>query len=159
MKRLFALFLSGMLCSTMIAQQTSKTYEFEKDYPVFLDQIKSELTYPMAWGNSPIQDYATWRDSARAVVFDAMLTPPPPASDYDLKVLATQQRDGYRAQKIEFNLTDYSRVPAYLLTPDGKGPFPAIVLLHDHGAHFSIGKEKMVRPFAVASLVLADSDE
>lgn len=33
---------------------------------------------------------------------------------------------------------------AALLLPDGKGPFPAIVLLHDHGGEFSIGWRKMV---------------
>jgi dienelactone hydrolase len=38
-------------------------------------------------------------------------------------------------------------VLAYLLVPDGAGPFPAVLLLHDHGAEFRIGKEKMVRPW------------
>lgn len=26
-------------------------YELEREMPVFLDQLKAELTYPMAWGN------------------------------------------------------------------------------------------------------------
>mgnify|MGYP000520806317 CR=1 FL=1 len=34
-----------------------------------------------------------------------------------------------------------------LLIPDGKGPFPTVNALHDHGAHLFIGKEKMIRPF------------
>jgi dienelactone hydrolase len=32
-------------------------------------------------------------------------------------------------------------------------------MLHDHGAHFTIGKEKMVKPFGVDSLTLADADD
>ena len=32
-------------------------------------------------------------------------------------------------------------------------------MLHDHGAHFTIGKEKMVRPFGVSKEVLADADD
>ena len=52
-----------------------------------------------------------------------------------------------KAQKIAFNINAYSRITAYLLIPDGKGPFPAVNALHDHGAHLFIGKEKMIRPF------------
>lgn len=141
-----------------VEAQKVPSYEIEKDLPVFLDKMKQELTYPMAWGNSPSTDFAAWRKSARATVLDAMLTPPPVAQDYDVALVAVEQRSGYEARKIRFNLSGYSRVPAYLLVPEGKGPFPAVVLLHDHGAHFSIGKEKMVRPFGVDSLVLADAD-
>jgi hypothetical protein len=34
-----------------------------------------------------------------------------------------------------------------MLIPKGEGPFPAVLLLHDHGARFDIGKEKVIRPF------------
>ena len=51
-------------------------------------------------------------------------------------------------------------VPAYLLIPDGDGPFPAVNLLHDHGAHLFIGKEKMIRPLACEdSTVIRDAKE
>ena len=36
------------------------------------------------------------------------------------------------------------RIPAYLLVPEGKGPFPGVVALHDHGGWFFHGKEKLV---------------
>lgn len=153
------LFLIGGIISTNIYSQTSPGFEFERDLPLFINKIQSELTYPMAWGNSSIKDFSTWRNTARAKVLDAMLTPPPAAEQYDMEVIAIEKRKGYDANKIEFNLSSYSRVPAYLLIPEGKGPFPAVVLLHDHGAHFSIGKEKMVRPFDVDSLTLADADQ
>ena len=41
----------------------------------------------------------------------------------------------------------------------GNGLFPAVLLLHDHGAHFSIGKEKMVRPFGGSICTRADADD
>lgn len=66
----------------------------------------------------------------------------PAPKEYDMSVVGTEQRAGYEARKIWFNVSEWSRIPAYLLVPDGKGPFPAIIMLHDHGAHFSIGKEK-----------------
>ena len=59
----FCLLIFVSLAST--AQEVS-SYEIEKDYPVFLDQIKQELTYPMAWGNSPLKDFSIWRKTARA---------------------------------------------------------------------------------------------
>ncbi|MDE6378032.1 MAG: dienelactone hydrolase family protein, partial [Duncaniella sp.] len=136
-----------------------KRYEIERDMPLFLDSIKSELTYPLAWGNSEITDFDTWRSTARAKVIDLMLAPPPRATDYDMKILDSEKRDGYTAYKIEFNLTRYSRVPAYLLVPDGEGRHPAVVALHDHGAHYTIGKEKMIRPFGVSDETLADADK
>ena len=88
------------------------------------------------------------------------MAPPAPA-DYSYEVIASEQRDGYVAQKIAFNINRWERVLAYLLTPDSpaKKYFPAILLLHDHGAHFTIGKEKMVKPFGVDSLTLADADD
>ena len=47
-----------------------------------------------------------------------------------------------------------------MLIPDGKGPFPAVNALHDHGAHLFIGKEKMIRPLACEdSTVIKDADE
>ena len=72
---------------------------------------------------------------------------------FDKEVIDIERREGYTVEKILFNVSKYSRVPAYLLVPEGKGPFPAVLLLHDHGAHFSIGKEKMVRPFGVEASV------
>lgn len=63
----------------------------------------------------------------------------------------------YAAHRISFNLSAWSRVKGYLLVPEGEGPFPAVVLLHDHGAHFSIGKEKLVRPFGVSEAVAEDA--
>ena len=156
MERLFCLVIASLFVYQLEAQHTS--FEFKKDYPTFLDKIKAELNYPMAWGNSEQTNFNKWRKEARSVIFEAMLTPPPVSETYNVEVTATEQREGYEARKINFNLTGYSRVPAYLLVPDGKGPFPAVVLLHDHGAHFSIGKEKMVRPFDVDSLVMSDAD-
>ena len=55
-------------------------------------------------------------------------------------------RDGYSVFRVEVRGN-----PAYLLIPDevtGDNPGPAVLMLHDHGARFDIGKEKLVRPLA-----------
>lgn len=142
-----------------VAQKKAEKYMFDGAFPVFLDSLQSELTYPLAWGNSDIKEFGLWRSAARNKLREEMLMPPRPAENYDMRVVATEKRKGYTARKLEFNLTRYSRVLAYELVPDGKGPFPSVLLLHDHGGHFSIGKEKMIRPFGVPDSVLRDADE
>ena len=153
------LFISFLLVFTIVSAQKRERYEFYKDFPVYADKLLAQLTYPLAWGNSDIKDFSEWKDTARKKVLECMMTPPPAPKSYDMKVIGEERRDGYTARKIEFNLSDFYRVRAYVLVPDGKGPFPAVNLLHDHGAHLYIGKEKMIRPFDDDSLVIADADK
>ena len=145
---------------TTTAQKREK-YEFQRNLPVYADSLNAHLDYPMAWENSGIKKFSKWKKAARQKVFDCMLMPPPPpANGYQAKVLFEEQRDGYKARKIEIRLSQYYTVPAYVLIPDGKGPFPAINLLHDHGAHLFIGKEKMIRPLTCEdSTVIKDAEE
>ena len=69
-----------------------------------------------------------------------------------MSTLAVEDRGGYECRYVEFavgkNGDGKERIRAYLLVPDGKLKHPAIVMLHDHGARFDIGKEKLVRPIA-----------
>lgn len=158
-KLLPLLFASLLSLSTASAQTDSAAYEVTGNMPVFYQQMKQQLTYPLAWGKAEEKDFAKWKAQARHVLAECMQNFQPAPKAYAMEVTDREQRDGYEARKIRFNLSEWSRVPAYLLVPEGKGPFPAIVLLHDHGAHFSIGKEKMVRPFHVAPEVMEDADQ
>ena len=157
MKRIITYSIIALLqASVALAQTSSKPklqkrekYEWQGEIPTYVETLKKELTYPMAWGNSPIKNFKKWKKAARAKVFECMMTPPKAAAAWDMEVLGEEQRDGYKAQKIAFNIIAYSRITAYLLIPDGKGPFPTVNALHDHGAHLFIGKEKMIRPFFI----------
>ena len=156
---LTVIVLHAML-AVCVAQQRER-YEFRRNLPVYADSLLKDLTFPMAWGNSPITDFAEWKQTARQKVLDCMLTPPPSALNASSStLLAEEQRDGYRALKIDIPLSRYYTVPAYVLIPDGDGPFPAVNLLHDHGAHLFIGKEKVIRPLACEdSTVIRDAEE
>ena len=131
----------------MYSVPTRQKYEFMRNLPVYADSLLEDLKYPLAWGNSDITDFEEWRKVARQKVFDCMLMPPPPPGDFGVTVIREEKRDGYKARQIEIRLSRYYTVPAIILIPDGKGPFPAINCLHDHGGHLFIGKEKMIRPF------------
>ena len=76
-----------------------------------------------------------------------------------MTVLTTEERNGYDCNYITFRTEKDERVKAYLLVPQGVDAgdkCPAVLMLHDHGARFDIGKEKLVRPIAS---VLEDGED
>ena len=95
---LAVLFLGSMspVCAQKKDQKLQKRdkFEYSFDLPVYVEQLKRELTYPMAWGNSPIKNFDKWKAEARKKVFECMMTPPRPAASFNMEVLAEEQRDG-----------------------------------------------------------------
>lgn len=68
-----------------------------------------------------------------------------------MKVLTKEDRGTYECCLIEFSLEKSERAKGYLLVPENASrdrKCPAVLMLHDHGARFDIGKEKLVRPMA-----------
>ncbi|NNN34578.1 hydrolase [Streptomyces sp. S3(2020)] len=115
--------------------------------PDFHQALKNELGFPLAWGTSPLRDFRSWRRAARAKVEEHLLVDRQNGTPYAPEFTAGPQGDGYTRESVTLSLTRYERVRGALLTPDGPGPFPAVLLLHDHGARFDIGKEKLIRPW------------
>ena len=161
MRKVLILLTLIPLCESGAFAQKREKYEFKRNLPVYADSLIADLTYPMAWDNCGLKDFQEWKRMARQKVFDCMLMPPPaPSNGYETKVIFEEQRDGYKAKKLDIRLSRYYTVPAYVLIPDGKGPFPAINVLHDHGAHLFIGKEKVIRPLACEdSTVIKDAED
>lgn len=90
------------------------------------------------------RDLTAWRRRARRTVLD-LLHYAPPKRRPDARVIGRWDRNGYTLEKIEFSTTPHLRVPAYVLIPrNAKLPAPGIVALHDHGAFYLWGKEKLV---------------
>ena len=158
MKRIVAWAAILAVGATALAQEYLD-YGFEREFPACLDQMQESLTYPMAWGNSPIGQFDLWKVEARHCVIDAMQMAPPAVTERRVEVVAKERRAGFEARKLRFNLSGFTRAEGYFLVPDGKGPFPTVILLHDHGGHYIIGKEKMVRPFACPDSIVQDADK
>ena len=114
--------------------------------PAFHEKLASRMDYPLSWLHGGHGDFATWRQKARAKVMECLLTPPPVAP-FEPKIIAEPDRGSYLARKVVFNVTGDSRVLALLLVPKSAGPHPAVLLFHDHGAKFDIGKEKVIEPW------------
>ncbi|MEY9489431.1 dienelactone hydrolase [Streptomyces calvus] len=114
--------------------------------PHFHPALKDDLRFPLAWGTSPERDFAAWRRAARAQVEELLFTDRQDDTPYAPEFTAGVRSGGCTRQSVTLSLTRYERVRGSLLTPHGRGPFPAVLLLHDHGSKFDIGKEKLVRP-------------
>lgn len=163
MKRLFTTLTTVLIVLAAYSQTEVWQHEYVGEIPVYIDSLQARLTYPLAWRNYKNADMQQWRQEARRQVLACMGPQPPRADDWQMEVLAEEQRDGYVAQRIAFNLSRWYRVKAYLLIPGilqhkPTGECAAIILMHDHGAHLTIGKEKVIRPFAVDSAVVKDAD-
>jgi dienelactone hydrolase len=115
--------------------------------PDFYPALKDDLRFPLAWGTSPVRDFKAWRRAARAKVEEHLLVGRQDGTPYAPEFTGGPQSEAYTRELVTLSLTSYERVRGTLLTPHGTGPFPAVLLLHDHGAKFDIGKEKLVRPW------------
>ncbi|VEB11247.1 putative hydrolase [Yersinia pseudotuberculosis] len=149
-----AAFVSSMILAviftTTTVQASPVAYQkeaiTENNLPVFYPQLKQQMNYQSSWLAGKYTDFALWRSDTRKILRQALLTPNSTIT-FSAEKIEQQDRGSYIAEKIALNITDESRVLGLLLTPKTKGPHPAIVLLHDHGSKFDIGKEKMIRPW------------
>lgn len=108
-----------------------------------LQQLQRDQGFPMDFkhrGSMPVDE---WRRHGREQV-ERALSYSPRSVPLDIRYVSSVQRKGYKRHLISFAGTEAYRVPAFLLVPEGQGPFPAIVALHDHGGYYYFGKEKIV---------------
>jgi len=95
----------------------------------------------LAWRPDP-----GWRGEALATARRLMLLPGDDGGGFATEWLAEEDRGSHTARSLTLRGATGDRVPALYLCPKGAGPHPAVVALHDHGARFDIGKEKLIRP-------------
>lgn len=121
----------------------------EGNLPASWQQMKSQMQYPDSWLSGHYTDFKQWQQHARQEFRQSLLTPDS-TKPFDAKNIASEDRGSYTAEKLSLNITDDNRIAALMLTPKTPGPHPAVVLLHDHGSKFDIGKEKLIRPWGNA---------
>ena len=153
MKKLFKksllLAVSALLSFSLFAEGSKEYVKQEinaKDrcLPTFYESILKKWEFSMGWkdGANPKK----WKQAGLAKAKELIIQNED-KTPFDMVVLEEEQREGYKAQKVVFNISAESRVLAYLLVPDTGKKHPAALMLHDHGSKFTIGKEKMVKPF------------
>jgi len=139
----------GFSCLSQSCYSQQKVYEtpgISDNLPVFYKKLAERQVYQLSWLQGDKTDFSEWRAEARAKVMECLLTPPP-AVPFNPVVISEMDRGSYVARKIVFNVTGDSRVLAFMLVPKSPGPHPAVLLLHDHGGKYDIGKEKVIEPW------------
>jgi dienelactone hydrolase len=108
-----------------------------------LDEALAGLTFPDSWSSGRYGSFDAWRACARARL-DEVLGLLPGEVPFDAQILRREDRGSYEATLLSFAVDPAFRTEAYLLMPNGSGPFPGMLALHDHGAFYLWGKEKLV---------------
>jgi dienelactone hydrolase len=112
-----------------------------------LQRLQQQWRPRLAWRAHP-----SWRAEALASAQRHILQPGDDGARFDTDVLAEETRaGGVLAQQLRLRVAAGEHAPALFLRPAGPGPHPAVLLLHDHGARFDIGKEKLIAPMAGAA--------
>jgi dienelactone hydrolase len=60
-----------------------------------------------------------------------------------LQTIETVQAGGHRQVSISYEGPDGDVIPAYLLLPSGEGPFPAMIVHHQHNGERHLGKSEV----------------
>ena len=116
--------------------------------PAFHAQLREDLRFSLGWTVAHQKQPQAWRAAGLQKARELMLPPGADATPFKPQIISEQDRGSYVARQIEFNISAHSRVLALMLVPKGAGPFPGVLVLHDHGARFDIGKEKLIAPWA-----------
>lgn len=105
----------------------------------------------MRFSGATPREASQWQADCRKLVFDLLKltdlqkTRAEQANSipFDVKVLSSEERDGYTWQEIEFNSTATRRIKAILTVPKSKEnkareKCPGVVCIHGHGGHRKI---------------------
>lgn len=112
--------------------------------------LRERLRQPrLGWDAAAARQPLAWRAQALARARALMLLPGEADTEasFSARSLGEQPVAGGLARRLLLEQGPGGPAPALLLLPPGNGPFPAVLLLHDHGARFDIGKEKLIRPW------------
>ncbi|MCY2987451.1 MAG: acetylxylan esterase [Planctomycetota bacterium] len=109
-----------------------------------LQATAGRSTLELSFLHDRFQDVQAWKREAQPKLL-SLLHYSPPKCDPRAEVVERVDCGDYIREKLYFHTTPDIRVPAYLLLPKGEAKQrPAIVALHDHGAFFAWGKEKLI---------------
>lgn len=110
----------------------------------FIQSQAVQGEFPLSFLNDRFRSVSRWKKTARGKLLDLLHYAPPPCEP-EAETIERVDCGEYIREKVYFNTAPGVRVPAFVLVPKrATQPAPAIVALHDHGAFYLWGKEKIV---------------
>ncbi|MGI2034410.1 dienelactone hydrolase family protein [Rhizobium panacihumi] len=109
------------------------------------------------WNFDPeAQDFQAWKSATREKVLMALgVDRVSPATS---SIISEWSDNDALGQELKLCFSNGETTRAYLLRPKTAAPTPAVLLLHDHGSFFSIGKEKLINRPDESAQLRADID-
>jgi hypothetical protein len=99
----------------------------------------------------PVRDAADWkrrREEIRTTWNMILGSPPPLLARPSIAVLTTENRENFVQKRVRVEIAEGKTTDGYLLVPEGKGPFPAMLVVY-YEPETAIGKGHEDRDFAL----------
>ena len=129
---------------TEIAEFFHPPAEFANDTGSYKDLLKFD-------DGRPVTNEAQWRERRQEIKsywLGKIGAPPPLIQHPKVEVLGEERLDGYTRKKVQIEVASDRTTPGYVLIPDGKGPFPAMLVVY-YEPETAVGLEgKPERDFA-----------
>ncbi|HHY83488.1 MAG TPA: hypothetical protein GX505_12560 [Clostridiales bacterium] len=120
----------------------------KSDIGIFFELLRdyrSDHRFELSFLYGEWADFDQWKAIARAKVFD-LLSYFPKRAPLLPATTAVSDKEEFIQEEIEFNTALNVRVKGTLLIPgENKGPYPAVIALHDHGGFYFYGREKILQ--------------
>jgi dienelactone hydrolase len=81
----------------------------------------------------------------RAELYSLLGDLPPRERPISATLVASEERDGYKLEKLSLDLNGFESVPAYFVKPKtASGPLPTVLYNHSHGGNYVLGKDELL---------------
>jgi len=107
---------------------------------------RSGLSLPATDGSNPLPGGALQQK-----LLDCLGGAWPDGGPLDARLEKTEQKDGYRRERISYLVEPLERIAVYLLVPDGiseRSKAPGICIWHQHAGQYDVGKEEPAGVYA-----------
>ncbi|UXN66396.1 dienelactone hydrolase family protein (plasmid) [Phyllobacterium sp. A18/5-2] len=105
-------------------------------------QLRDTVRFARSF-NAQASSFAQWQSTTRAFVVEALGVGNARAAQS--RTLEQQDHKTHHTRLVELTFSSGEKTEAFLLLPFTKNKSPAVLLLHDHGSRFDIGKEKLIQ--------------
>lgn len=107
----------------------SNKFESLRPLPDFLEEHRKNINFPLTYSNWS-GSFGEWRKKILKIWLEELPS---------LSGSAIANNYNQKTGKLSLNFPTNAIAEARFLLPKGQGPFPAIILLHEHGGDFELG--------------------